>query len=987
MKRPGLNLVIPLMLFADTATAQAEGVLGGKVYHQDKNGALVAERNVGVSLDEVGLGEITDDYGVFRLHLLRDFEPGDKVTLSIEKPGWQIFDPPGGRIKIPRSHKEYIQVRLLSVHSREFLAFDRLEKFYSDASEKKKQEDASETRGTRSATGLPRPGPDKRANPRYSSHLLIPPALQPGKTIAFAAGRRDGPVRDPLDGDLSETTQQDAKRERSARRAGTPDFDRYLREWSARYGFSTKEVETEIDRWIAEVEARRENAFQLGLAAFARQQFAEAAHHFRDSARERARRLREATRLKEETAEPEDRLRDELVGDLRLEGDSFQYVGDPLKALASYQEAHSYTSRQETPTLWAATLQDTALAHGSLAGEGPPTARATHLAEAVQAYRQALLVYTHERLPRPWAMTQNNLGVALREQASRTDGERGNTLLAEAVQAYRQALLVYTRDRLPQEWAKTLNNLAIALRAQAVRTKGKLSDQLLGEAIKAYRQALQVRTREQLPEEWARTQSNLGVALQDQATHTDGEPGAQLLDQAVGAYQQALLIRTYEQFPQQWATTQNNLGNALQDQALRTGGEAGAQLFAKAVNAYRQALRVRTYEQFPQDWAMTQNNLGNALLGQASSTDGEAGAQLLAEAVKAFQEALRVHNPKDLPQQWALTQSNLGNALRDQGLRTEGEPGDQLLAEAIRVYRQALRVRTQEQLPQDWAATQIDLGSALAGQAGRAEGEPRTRLFAEALQAYRQAREVFSWEHFPLYWALARRGEAQVLLLTDSHREAAEALSEILTRNPNDSKALYSLTQLLNNRLFDPVRALSFVQSWLARHPEDLTARILEIEALFASGAFAECRQKAASLRTDELATRHGAAVLLGYQLAAGLATDSPEASTDLALLLEGIAKEPPDFRTSWTFPGALHSLQERSDLLYRDWLVRFFKTLEAPNRDSILQQLRALQEELEAQSSLSRRRRASSVAASGHRSRGPIGYVRRPRGLAGYVP
>jgi tetratricopeptide (TPR) repeat protein len=583
MKR-GLNLAVLLALLADATIAQSVRELGGKIFHHDENGAEVADQRVGVSLDEVGLSRITNDSGVFLLPLLRGLQIGDRVTLSIDKPGWQIFDPLGGRMKIRSSGKEFVQVMLLPKGSPEFLAHDRLGRFFGDLSERAKQDEAGEAPEMRAAAGLPRPG--TRKNQRGSSLLLFPPALQPAGGIAFAADKRERPIRDPFDIETA---------------SPAPDFDRYIREWAAKYGFSVAEVETEIDRWIAEVETHRDDAHRLGLAAFARSLFAEAARHFRDSA----------------TAGLGGRPRDELVDDLRLEGDSFHYAGDSRKALASYQEAHSHTSRGETPALWAATLQDIALAQGHLAGENPPAAGMEHLAVAVEAYRQTSLVFTQERLPRPWAMTQNNLGVALAEQASRSDGKLSNDLFAAAIEAYRQALLVYSRDRLPQEWAKTQNNLAITLRARADCTEGESGAQLLAEAVDSYRQALQVRTREQLPEDWAATQNNLGVALRDQASHTGGERGAQLLTAAVEAYQQALQVRTRERFPQQWARTQDNLGSALQDQALQTGGEAGAQLLAQAVQAFRQALQVRTREQLPKDWATTRNNLGAALRDQA----------------------------------------------------------------------------------------------------------------------------------------------------------------------------------------------------------------------------------------------------------------------------------------------------------------------------------------------------------------------------------
>jgi tetratricopeptide (TPR) repeat protein len=950
MKRMSPSLAVLLSFLASATAAQPARELRGKVFHLGENGEEVVEAGIIVTLQENGASDDANDQGIFRLSLLLSsggtFKAHDPVTLSSDKPGWRIRYPLDGELRIPPNlDREIVKVELLPAGSKLFWTHDRLEKFIRDLSEKVKQAEAREAQApkTRSAKGLPRPRPGTRTSPRGSLPLSLPPAFQPGESIGFArllrtSGRIERSMRD-----LSETARQETG---SAREASTPPlasgFDRHIQEWAAQYGFSAEEAKVEIGRWITEVKTHQEDAHRLGLAAFAEGRFAEASRHFRHSARERTRQLDETRHRREGPAE-QGRLREELVRDLRLEGDSFLNGGNPLKALASYQEAHRYTSREETPELWAATLHDNGFAHGRLGNEGPPAARAAHVTKAIQAYRRTLLVYTREKLPQQWAMTQNNLGVALREQALRTDGERSHELLAEAVEACRQALLVYVRDRFPLEWATTQSNLAIALRAQAVRIEGQRGAELLAEAVAAYRQALLVRTHEELPEDWARTQNNLGVALREQASRAGGEPGAQLLAEAVQAFRQALLVRTHDRFPQQWATTQNNLGNALQDQALRTDGEAGAQLLAEAVRAYRQALLVQTHEQR----AMTQNNLGNALQEQALRTEGEAGARLLAEAVEIFREALLVRTRDELPQQWALTQNNLGNALRDQGTRTAGDRGTQLLAEAIRAYRQALRVRTREQFPQDWAMTQINLGAALVEHAARAQGERRARSFAEALQAYRQALEVFSYESFPGYRIMARRGETQVLLLTGNYREAAEVLSEILTRNPDDSKAFSSLVLLLSNNLFDPVRALTVIQKWLTTHPEDLAARMLETEALFASGAFADCREKAASLRKRDEIPSPREAVLLGYQLAAGLAAGSAEPATDLALLLEVVAKQSPDFSTGWTFPGSLHSLQERSGLPHRDWLVRFFQALEAPNRDSILQQLRALQKEL----------------------------------------
>jgi tetratricopeptide (TPR) repeat protein len=778
-------------------------------------------------------------------------------------------------------------------------------------------------------------GSSRETNDQGLFRLPLPPAFRPGAKVTLSIDKPKWRIRYPLDGetlvpaspddtikvellpagsrlfwtndriekfiqDTAERAKRDAQpkpRESGATASQGLDFGRYIKEWAVRYGFTPQDVQKEIDRWIAETEANQDDVYKLGLAAFAKKQFADAARHFHESADWDARQIEEIDKRQEALAARRGQLRGKQVHALRLEGDSYLQTSAYAKALSAYEEAHGHTSQVETAELWAATLNDMSRAHRYLGIEGSSAESAAHLEQAVQTCRQALLVYTREQFPQNWAGIQNNLGMALQAQGTRTDGQHGAQLLAAAVEAYSQALLVYTREQLPQQWAVT--------------------------------------------------QNNLGNSLQEQGTQTDGLRGAQLLAAAVEAYRRALLVQAQEQLPQGWATTQNNLGSVLQEQGTRTDGLRGTQLLAVAVEVYRKALLVYTREQLPQDWAMTQNNLGSVLQEQGTRTDGPRGTQLLADAVEAYSQALLVRTREQLPQDWAMTQNNLGSVLQEQGTRTDGPRGAQLVAGAVEAFRKALLVYTREQLPQQWATTQNNLGAALQRQSMRTEGEHASQLSAEAVIAFKQALEVFTYEQFPRKWNGTRHNEVQALLLADRYQEAATGLSDILNRNPTDVAAFQGLVIVLNDHLFDHHRALTTIQQWLANNPKEPSTRFLEVGALFASGDFAGCRAKTASLlATSGLPVNHKV-VLLGYEAAVEMATGAAEGAATLASLAKEVTDQPSDFSTGLAFPGTLHSLQEHPEIPHRDLLVQLFKTLEAKDRDSITQGLRELQAEL----------------------------------------
>src|SRR5690349_11622193 len=181
--------------------------------------------------------------------------------------------------------------------------------------------------------------------------LPLPPAFQSGDSVTISIDKTGWRIRYPLDGEtrvprvseilpvellpvgsklfwthdrIEKFVQDASERSKQERRrkdeAPSLNLGREIKEWAAKYGFSTQEAREEIDRWIADVEAAHEDSYQKGLAAFAKQQFDTAAERFRDSAEWRIRQLDGVRKQQKNLAVKADRLQDEVVRDLRLQG-------------------------------------------------------------------------------------------------------------------------------------------------------------------------------------------------------------------------------------------------------------------------------------------------------------------------------------------------------------------------------------------------------------------------------------------------------------------------------------------------------------------------------------------------------------------------------------------------------------------------------------------------------------------------------------------
>ncbi|RPI00186.1 MAG: hypothetical protein EHM72_09940 [Calditrichaeota bacterium] len=563
------------------------------------------------------------------------------------------------------------------------------------------------------------------------------------------------------------------------------DLSRYIKDWAVQYGFSAQQAKEEIDKWAAEIEAQSDNDQGLGLAAFAKKNFGQAAHYFETALQAKTAQMEEIRRQKEALAEMEAKLTGDIIESSRLSGNAYFGNNQFDKALQAFQQAQSYVDKEKSPDEWAGlalSIGNSAMQLGNRI-EGAQIQILLQL--AVQTYRQVIEIWSPETNPEGWARTQNNLGNTLRNLGMRTDGQEGLNLLAQAKAAYENALTVYTRGQYPQDWAMTENNLGILLNDLGTHTEEDEGRNLLAQARIAYENALEVYTRGQYPFDWAMTQNNLGNALRNLGMRTEGDEGLKWLTLAKIAFENTLQVNIREQRPQEWAMIQNNLGTVLRSLGARSDIEEAAELMTQAVAAYQNALQVYTREQLPQDWAMTQNNLGVVWNDMGAHTDGEEGSQLLARAVTAFENALEVYTQAELPLDWGMTLNNLAIALTDLGTRTDGEEGLKLLTRAKIAYENALEVYTREQYPLDWAMTQNNLGIVLNDLGTSMEGEEGVKLLAQAAAAYENALEIYTREDLPLDWAMTQNNRGIVLsdlgVRTEDERGGMKLLAQAKT--------------------------------------------------------------------------------------------------------------------------------------------------------------------------------------------------------------
>jgi hypothetical protein len=107
-------------MFACLAAAQPKRELLGKLVKGDDPSQPPVPL-AKVVLDESGSHDISNDDGLFHLFLPEVLRPGDEVTITVTVAGFAVFEPPGGKLRIPADvARTRISVRLLPKGSPKF---------------------------------------------------------------------------------------------------------------------------------------------------------------------------------------------------------------------------------------------------------------------------------------------------------------------------------------------------------------------------------------------------------------------------------------------------------------------------------------------------------------------------------------------------------------------------------------------------------------------------------------------------------------------------------------------------------------------------------------------------------------------------------------------------------------------------------------------------------------------------------------------------
>jgi len=226
-------------------------------------------------------------------------------------------------------------------------------------------------------------------------NLKLPDGFRPGEKITLQVRKEAWRIQYPLDGELrvpelnqrerievrllpvgskkfwsddriekfiKDTAARAKEQIGDEKEARPPDFGRYIKAWAVQYGFSAEQAEAEIERWVAEVQKKQDDFYQLGLAAFAQKNFSKAGALFLESAAANVERLRNSDQRIKEEQQKRDTIREATVRDYSLAGDAAYNDYAFKKALDAYNQALNYSNREAHPRRWAELNMDVAKA-------------------------------------------------------------------------------------------------------------------------------------------------------------------------------------------------------------------------------------------------------------------------------------------------------------------------------------------------------------------------------------------------------------------------------------------------------------------------------------------------------------------------------------------------------------------------------------------------------------------------------------------------
>lgn len=633
-----------------------------------------------------------------------------------------------------------------------------------------------------------------------------------------------------------------------------PDLGAAIDAWAEANGFSSAQVDRQVQQWADEIEKQSgtADAEQKALAEMALQHYEAAAQLFNE-ARDDDKQELSAEEAQEQALQQQakalEAAEQKLLNSERvLLG---QYLDHSQQAASADQLGLEYEKATQTlesaelaaeaeyrkhpedrglHELWLRAVLAAANGRRQEAWTAPADRAAALIAQTVGDFHAAAREYADLHDPQGEAAVQDGLANALVMQATEVSRGEAAAQLQQAVEAYQQALAVDTREVAAKQWATIESDLGMALTNEAAIAGGDRSAALFAEAVQAFRDSLEVRTKAEDPAGWALSELNLGNALTDEAEHAGSADAPGLFQQAVEALRAALTVFTKTSQPYTWGLAQNDLGIALFHQAQHVPPQQSAELLAQAVDALRSALEVFTFTGLPQNWAMAQNNLGNVYWLEGERSEPAEAAAFYQKAVEAYRNTLLVRTKEASPQSWAMSMANVALIIDREGeLEPNAAQAVPLFEQAANTNRQALEIFDRQHFPQYWAHMEVNLAEVLEAEAERVQGSQSDALFDEAVTDFQQALEVRTRAELPQDWAETEGGLGAALLEYGERTEGEKSAALLRQSSEAWRNALQVFTQS------------SFPEDWADMH--------LGLEQTgFAEGDFSGCISEAALL-------------------------------------------------------------------------------------------------------------------------------------------
>lgn len=692
---------IPLTLFLIVAIPAISGqnpkepaqVLRGRVVRVTGR-SLAPVANAGVTLVENGKAVTTNSAGNFLMPLPDYLRPGDSAQFDINRPGYRVYEPIEGRIRIPRQLQlDVVVIKLLPKGSPKFLTHDQLVAMMEAFAGRAKEQISSANR--------PKPVPD------WSPYL---------KDWAVQHGFGIEQVKEELDRWVDEVEHSG----RSAHEAGLGAL--YKKRFKEAGNLLEDSAGQSEDSWVktgrgeAELYEKTINDYELAADAyFYDYNFAKAIKLY-EKARSNIDPQR-SPQLWARTVIDSGRVR--YMSAVRgggTESDLKQAQADIDRALGVGELTQ--IERGVAECLLGDVLRE-------LAQRSTKEQVRAYLDTAMALLREAVRLLTLDESRYRLSAAENSLGNVLADLAARSEGKESFDYRNQAASLYRKAVQV-SGD--PGDMAAAYNNLVAVLTRLGERTEGEQSKAYLLEARAAYAAALKLAPREHRPAEWALIQTNFGMLLCGLARRTEGTDAVQYLQDGLAALRSAVQENTRERMPLPWAVARGNIGVLLVELGKRSGKAQALDCFSDALNDFRMAMEIETRERYPESWAQMRNNLGEAIREIAKRTDGIQAWVLLQQAVAIHQYNLQILTRKDRAGDWAETQRNLGETFRELASRTQSAKPLDYFDRATTAFLNALDVMTETSFPDEWA-------EAMQGLALTYE---KTKNWNEALLCYEQ---------------------------------------------------------------------------------------------------------------------------------------------------------------------------------------------------------------------------------------------------------